>query len=97
MVMVVMVPSLPLDLNTFDPRRDDVDVTVTVGSPGGFAISPSRLDRSAWRQAGRELATRQQADQLDHETVVSWSEAIRIERSCTKTYIYPPYLVCSAA
>jgi hypothetical protein len=36
MVMVVMVPSLPLDLTGFDPRRDDADVTVIADFPGGF-------------------------------------------------------------
>ena len=46
--MVVILPYVPLGLNCFRPRRDDADVTVTVGSNRGFEVLHEAAGRSAW-------------------------------------------------
>ena len=48
--MVTMINYVPLDLNDFDPRRDDAEVTVTVGSLGGFEVLLRRSGPAAWRR-----------------------------------------------
>ena len=72
---------MPLDLNSFDSRRDDAEVTVTTVSLGGFTILGA--DYGERYPSGRgcvmtELATRQSNAQLDHETVVSWSSHLNV-------------------
>ena len=61
-------------LNTSDPRRDDAEITVTAGSPGGFEKYYVIWMVTTWRPDGQQPEVDQASACLDHETVVSWSE-----------------------
>ena len=67
--MVTMIRTLPLDINDFDSRCDDADVTETSDPLGGFKDYVTYVRHGVPPQP----TTRQQAAQLDHDTTVSWS------------------------
>ena len=52
MTMMTMFLAVGDNLNDFDPRCDDAEVTVTVGSPGGFEVLLRRSGRGGptWRR-----------------------------------------------
>jgi hypothetical protein len=65
-VRVVILPIVPLGLNNSDPRCDDADVTVTVGSNRGFEVLLRRSRHSAWttRIMSMDIAQRHAAEAL---------------------------------
>jgi len=64
--MVVILPSCRWGLNKSDPRCDDAEVTVTVGSNRGFEVLLRRSSRSAWttRVMSMDIAQRHAAEAL---------------------------------
>src|ERR1700684_480047 len=51
--MVTILPTSPLGLNCFRPRRDDQDVPVLVGSLGGFEVLWQHPGGPTWTPAAR--------------------------------------------
>ena len=59
-------------LNTFEPRRDDREVTVTTDSLGGFE-NPLGHGMAWPGDAATSVEHTQPSARLDHDTTVSWS------------------------
>jgi hypothetical protein len=65
-VMVAILPSCRWGLNKSDPRCDDAEVTVTVGSNRGFEVLHEAAGRSAWttRIMSMDIVQRHAAEAL---------------------------------
>jgi hypothetical protein len=64
--MVAILPSCRWGLNKSDPRCDDAEVTVTVGSNRGFEVLHEAAGRSAWttRIMSMDIVQRHAAEAL---------------------------------